>query len=86
MVSIKETQYQKGNNESKQERIIEYSSWEDYCNNVARPDGMKFTVYPSLPRQTKPYNIVISEDVITFQFMHRVLNDEVAHYGELIVI
>jgi len=57
MIKIHEIQRNKYNPRDKQERVIEYSSWENYCKDISTFDGMRHMMYPSIPRQTLIENI-----------------------------
>lgn len=85
MIKIKEIQKVKDNPKDRQERIIEYSSWEDYCNDVSIIDGIKYMAYPSMPSRTRPYNIHKQQGYVTFEFYHRLLGKTVLYEGVEIV-
>ena len=86
MVKIDEFQYQLERPYGSQSRIIEYSSWGKYLEDIQTIDGtINELIRPSLPRQTE----VIKETVrlpynaISFRFYHRVLNLLVCHTAVL---
>jgi len=93
MIKIREYQWEKTGEETlfsltipknSQERIIEYSSWEDYCKDIVKVDGMKNLSYPSLPRQTRIHenSLCCTDKWISFDFVHRLLRKEIMHYAE----
>ena len=92
-MKIKEYQWEKTGKETlfsliiplnSQERVIEYSSWEDYCNDIVKVDGMKELSYPSLPRQTRinESSLYCTDKWISFDFIHRLFRKEIIHYAE----
>lgn len=93
MINIKEYQWEKTGEETLfclaipqnyQQRVIEYSSWEDYCNDIVKVDGMKELPYPSLPRQTRinESSLCCTDKWISFDFVHRLLRKDIMHYAE----
>lgn len=86
MVKIKEIHYQKDYSDNKQDRIIEYSSWEDYCRDVQIIDGTIHQLhYPAVPRQTPIRNFKFeNENKITFEITMRINNMDVVCMSELI--
>lgn len=84
MVKIYEHQSEDKNN-SFQDRIIEYSSWDDYVRDIQEVDGTnKQLIYASIPRQTKVNVINISNGTIEFDFIHRVFNHKINCISKLI--
>jgi hypothetical protein len=84
MVKIKEVQYEKYNPDHKQDRIIEYSSWQEYIEDIQKIDGIRNMQYPSLPRYTQPLNFRVWNDSLTLEFDHRVIREMVVHEATLI--
>lgn len=87
MVEIKEIHYEKKNPSNRQERIIKYSSWEDYIKDIQIIDGTikQNPRYPSIPRQTQIYNLKIKNKyIITFELIMRVNHMKVIGVSELL--
>jgi len=86
MVKIHELQYQLERPYTSQSRIIEYSSWEKYLEDIQKIDGtIKELIRPSLPRQTEVIKetIRLPYNAISFRFHHRALNLLVCHTAVL---
>ena len=57
-----------------QARTVEYESWEQYIKDVKTFDKLS-----SIPRQTLISNLKISENSLSFEFIHRVINQTIRH-------
>ena len=86
MVQIKEYQNDKYNPYDNQERVIEYSSWNEYLKDIQTFDGMKNNPFPTLPRQSKidEDSVCIGENYITFTFYNNALHKTIYHESILI--
>lgn len=77
MINIYEHQYEKGNKDNKQERVIVYSDFDSYerdllCDNIK-------AAYPSLPRQAEVLNHHRNGNAITLEFFHPLMNCAIVH-------
>lgn len=83
-MKIKEYQYEIGDSTNFQERIIIYDTWDEYVEDITTFDGQKHIAYPSIPRQTAIYNVIVESDQLSFSFNHRLFKKEFKHISKIV--
>ena len=84
MAKIKEIQFEKYNPDNKQERELEYDSWQEYIENIQKIDGMRHRQHPSLPRMVSVMNFKVWNDSLSLEFVHPVTRHRIVHEAHLI--
>lgn len=77
MIKIYEEQHEKGNRDNNQNRVISYSSFDTYVQDLLNDKSEN--LYPSLPRQTKIIKHAIKGNAVTLEFHHRLMNCIMTH-------
>jgi hypothetical protein len=84
-MQIREFQYNKHKPTDFQERIINYSSWKDYCKDIKKVDGTALKLlYPSIPRQTRPQVIYEKDGEIMLEYINGLTCKNIVHIAKVI--
>lgn len=87
MVKIHEQQYTLDNILNRQERDIEYDSWNKYVDDILNSLRRQDLVYPSLPRNSKVDKVIEMEnDKLVIRFYHFMIGQTVEHVATLISV
>lgn len=85
MVKIHEQQYTLDNILNRQERDIEYHSWNKYVDDILNSPRRQVLAYPSLPRNSKVNEVIEStNDKLVIRFYHFMLGQTVEHVAMLL--
>lgn len=84
-MKIHELQYAVDNIEDKQERDIEYSTWDKYIDDILSSPRRQEAAYPAIPRNTCVDNIMEStNNKLIVRFYHFLNRKCVEHVATLI--
>lgn len=87
MVKIHECQYVLDNISNRQERDIEYHSWNKYIDDILNSSKRQDLVYPSLPRNSKVDKVIeMSNDKLVIRFYHFMIGQTVEHVATLLSV
>lgn len=84
MVKIHECQYVLDNISNRQERDIEYYSWNKYVDDIFNSPRRQDLAYPSLPRNSKVNKVIeMTNDKLVIRFYHFMIGQIVEHVATL---
>lgn len=85
MVKIHECQYVIDNSSNRQERDIEYHSWNKYVDDILNSPRRQDLAYPSLPRNSKVDKVIeMTNDKLMIRFYHFMIGQTVEHVATLL--
>lgn len=85
MVKIHECQYVLDNISNRQERDIEYHSWNKYIEDILNSPRRQDLAYPSLPRNSKVDKVIeMANDELVIRFYHFMIGQTVEHVATLL--
>lgn len=85
MVKIHECQYVLDNISNRQERDIEYHSWNKYVEDLLSSPRRQDLAYPSLPRNSKVNKVIeMTNDKLVIRFYHFMIGQTVEHVATLL--
>lgn len=87
MVKIHECQYVLDDISNRQERDIEYHSWNKYVEDILNSPRRQDLAYPSLPRNSNVDKVIeMTNDKLVIRFYHFMIGQTVEHVSTLLSV